>query len=153
MLHVVAEKELVGFIGKEIGASDWFEITQEQVNTFADATLDHQFIHVDQEAAESSVFGGTIAHGFLTLSMLSHLVKSVGVVPDNAVMGVNYGMNKVRFLNPVRVGKRIRAHSKIVDVVEKSKGQYLLTTEITVEIEGVDKPAMIAEWLTMLFTG
>jgi len=153
MLHIVPENELSSFVGKELGASEWFQITQQQVDTFADATHDHQFIHIDQEAAAKTPFGGTIAHGFLTLSMLSHLVKTVSVAPENAVMGINYGMNKVRFLNPVRVGKRVRAHSKLIDVVEKSKGQFLLTTEISVEIEGVDKPAMIAEWLTMVFTG
>ena len=153
MLHVVEKEELESFVGKSLGHSEWLEITQDRVNQFADATLDHQFIHIDEEQAAKTPFGGTIAHGFLTLSLLSHLCAGVGVVPKNVVMGVNFGMNKVRFLNPVRVGSKVRAQTTLKEVVEKAPGQYLFTTEVTVEIEGVDKPALIAEWLTMTFTG
>ncbi len=153
MLHVVPKEQLQDYIGKDLGHSDWLEVEQERVNQFADATLDHQFIHIDPEAAAKTPFGGPIAHGFLSLSLLSHFAASCTVQPDSVVMGVNYGLNKVRFLNPVPVGSRIRAHGKLLDVVEKSPGGYLFTTEMTIEIEGVDKPAMIAEWLTMSFTG
>lgn len=140
-------------IGTELGPSEWFEITQERVDAFADATLDHQFIHVDPAKAAATPFGGTIAHGFLTLSLLVHLAGELVIVPEGTVMGINYGTNKVRFLAPVRVGKRIRAHARLIDTVEKSPGRHLSTYEVTVEIEGEDKPALIAEWLSMAVTG
>ncbi len=131
-------------------ASDWMEITQERVNDFADATLDHQFIHLDEEAAAATPFGGTVAHGFLTLSLLVHLstsIKREGPPLEGVLMGVNYGMNKVRFINPVRVGKQIRAHSKVIDVTLKGNAVDQIQ-EFTVEIEGEDKPALVAEWIT-----
>jgi len=140
-------------IGKEVGVTDWLEITQEQVNQFADATLDHQFIHVDPEAAAKTPFGGPIAHGFLTLSLLSYFaVNGAGVSVDGTVMGINYGLDKVRFVQPVRVGKRVRARSILLSGEEKKPNHLLFKQAVTVEIEGENKPALIAEWLTMVVT-
>jgi acyl dehydratase len=149
MLEVVAKEKLTDYIGKELEAGDWFTITQDQVNTFADATLDHQFIHIDEEKAKETPFGGTIAHGFLTLSMLVHLTENCSIVPENIVMGVNYGFDKVRFINPVRVGSEVRAKVTIADVTHKDGGQILIKQAISVEIKGQDKPALIGEWLLM----
>ena len=141
------------YIGEEIGVTDWLEITQDQVNQFADATLDHQFIHVDPEAATNSPFGGPIAHGFLTLSLLSYFAgNGAGVSVEGAVMGINYGLDKVRFIQPVHVGKRVRARSRLLSGEEKKPGHYLFKQAVTVEIEDDDKPALIAEWLTMVVT-
>jgi len=136
-------------IGKDPVAGEWFEIDQDRIQAFADATLDHQFIHLDPERAAQTPFGGTIAHGFLTLSMLVHLSESIpSDTPklDGVLMGVNYGMNKVRFINPVRTGSRVRATAAYVDV--KIKGNAVdATRAMTVEIEGADKPALVAEWI------
>ncbi len=136
--------------GRDEGHGDWFEITQDQINQFADCTIDHQFIHVNPErAAAETPFGGTIAHGFLTLSMLAHLTASVpSEMPplEGVVMGINYGFDKVRFINPVNSGKRIRAHS-VVKSVELKGSAINSTRTITVEIEGVDKPALAADWI------
>ncbi len=141
------------FIGQELGVSDWITIDQDRVNAFADCTIDHQWIHVDQERAAASPLGGTIAHGYLTLSLLTTLTESVGVVPEgNIAMALNYGTDKVRFLNPVPVGSRIRLRSVLGDITEKGGGRYLFKINNTVEIEGVDKPAMIADTLFMIFT-
>jgi len=139
------------YLGKDLGSSDWLEITQERVNQFAQATGDFQFIHMDPErAAKESPFGGTIAHGFLTLSLLSMLsAQSPTIKIQGCSVSINYGLDKVRFLNPVAVGSRIRAHFSLVSAVEKSPGAYLLKHKITVEVEGANKPAMIAEWLGM----
>jgi acyl dehydratase len=139
-------------VGDEIGVSDWFEVTQENVNTFADVTKDHQFIHIDPVEAAKTPFGGTIAHGFYTMSMLSHFAENgCGITIEDAKMGVNYGCDKLRFIQPVRVGSRIRGRSILTSVVEKNPGQFLFTQTITVEIENSEKPALIAEWLTMAF--
>ena len=139
-------------IGKPEGHGDWLEITQERVNAFADVSEDHQFIHVDPEAAAQTPFGGPIAHGFLTLSLLTVLSSTIPQDPGlraGAVMGVNYGFDKVRFVSPVRVGKRIRA-SAVVAAVE-IKGNNLQTTRtMTVEIEGEAKPALVADWVTRI---
>ena len=140
-------------IGEEIGVTDWLESTQEQVNQFADATIDHQFIHVDPEAAAQTPFGGPIAHGFLTLSLLSYFaVNGAGVSVEGTVMGINYGLDKVRFIQPVHVGKRVRARSTLLSGQEKNPGQFLFKQSVTVEIEGDDKPALVADWLTMVVT-
>jgi acyl dehydratase len=130
-------------------AGEWFELTQERINDFADTTLDHQFIHIDPERAAKTPFGGTVAHGFLTLSMLVHLSTTIPVdTPslDGVLMGVNYGLNKVRFINPVPAGSRIRATSQTVDLVLKGNA-IDMTRLMTVEIEGQEKPALIAEWI------
>ena len=138
--------------GVDGGPGEWFEVTQEQINQFADATLDHQFIHIDPEAAAATPFGGTIAHGFLTLSMLSHLTTSIPQdLPhlDGMLMGINYGFDKVRFVAPVPSGSRIRATSVLAK--RALKGTSLdLTRTVTVEVEGGDKPAIVADWITRI---
>ena len=133
--------------------SDWVEVTQAMIDTFADATGDHQFIHVDPERAKLTPFGGTIAHGFLTLSLMPLLAAKVPDAPQIAgvKMGVNYGGNKVRFLTPVRSGTRVRGRFKLLSFDEKRPGQWQQTVEFTVEIEGADKPAMVAEWISQIF--
>lgn len=140
-------------IGQEIGVSDWFTIDQARIDAFADATLDHQFIHVDPEKAKLTPFGTTIAHGFLTLSLLPHLVTGLGVGVEGAVMGLNYGFDRIRFLAPVKVGSRVRARARLADFQQKSPGQYLISQEITIEIENEPRPALVATWLTMVMTG
>ena len=147
MIEHVAATALTEYIGKDLEPSDWLTIEQERVNQFADATSDHQFIHINPEAAAKTPFGGTIAHGFLTLSLLSHLLGESGVAPKNMVMAINYGLNKVRFLEPVKVGQRVRVHQKITEVVEKRPHQWLITSAISMEIDGAEKPAFIAEML------
>lgn len=145
-------QELAAKVGENIGTSEWVEMTQERINLFADATLDHQFIHIDEDKAKMTPFGGTIAHGFLTLSMIPHLSAKGGVPrPDGIKMGVNYGGNKTRFISPVKSGKRIRGRWKLVEMVEKRPGQWQQTSEITIEIEGEDKPALITEWIMQFF--
>jgi len=145
-------QELAAKTGEVIGVSDWFAVTQERINMFADATGDHQFIHIDEEKAKHTPFGGTIAHGFLTLSLLPVLgAMTEGARVDGIKMGVNYGGNKTRFISPVRAGKRVRAHTKLLERVEKRPGQWQQTNEITIEIEGEDKPALICEWITLFF--
>ncbi len=141
-------------VGNDEGTGEWFEVTQDQINQFADVTFDHQFIHVDPEAAKATPFGTTIAHGFLTLSMLTHLSAGTSGPVDpkkfeGLLMGVNYGFNKVRFINPVKVGSRIRARAVTSNV--ELKGNAIDTTrDFTVEIEGEDKPALVAEWITRM---
>lgn len=144
-------KDLDQYIGQQTGTSDWLLVDQERVNKFADVTEDHQFIHVDPERAKETQFGGPIAHGYLTLSLLSYLgYTGNGLKLNNTAVSINYGSNKVRFLHPVAVGKRIRAHYKFLGYEEKKPGNVLLRNEVTVEIEGVDKPALIAETLAMI---
>jgi acyl dehydratase len=143
-------------VGQPEGAGEWFEVTQELVNQFADVTHDHQFIHVDPEAAKATPFGGTIAHGFLTLSMLTHLGASIPQDPARfagILMGVNYGFDKVRFVSPVPVGSRIRATSELTDVTLKDANNLQVTRRFTVEVDGVDRPAVVADWVTRLTYG
>lgn len=150
MFKTLKPEQLSEAVGEELGVSGWLTVTQADVNTFADVTRDHQFIHVDPEKAKQTPFGGTIAHGFLSLSLLSYFAEDgAGVWVEGASIGVNYGFDKVRFIHPVRVGARIRARATLVSAEEKVPGQYLLKSAITVEIDGADKPALIAEWLTM----
>lgn len=149
MADKIQAAELPGMVGKELEPSPWLEITQERVNQFADATNDHQFIHVDLEKAKQTPFGGTIAHGFLSLSLLSYLNAQTAIVPEGLVMGINYGSDKVRFLAPVNVGKRIRSRQKILEVTEKKPGQWLIKTDVSVEIDGEETPALVAEILSM----
>jgi acyl dehydratase len=153
MSKVVSKEELKNYIGTETGVSDWFEIDQDRINKFADVTMDHQFIHIDPVAAAKTPFGTTIAHGFLTLSMMSHLANGSMIGVEGAVMGINYGCDKVRFLSPVKVDSSIRARVKLTDVTEKGGGRLLLKSEITIEIKDEKHPAMIAEWLTMVVLG
>jgi acyl dehydratase len=145
-------------IGKDEGTGDWFQVTQDQVDQFADITHDHQFIHVDPERAKDTPFGTTIAHGFLTLSMLTHLSGSASSAPPDPakyagmLTGINYGFNKVRFVSPVKVGSRIRARA--VTANAELKGNAVeLTRNITVEIEGEEKPALAAEWVVRTVYG
>ena len=147
MIRLVPAETLVDYVGKEIGSSEWFEVDQERINQFADATLDHQFIHIDSEKA-TPLFGSTIAHGFLSLSLIPHLTSQVVLAPENLKHVFNYGLDKVRFINPVNVGSKVRTHSKVVSVDDKGDGRYLMKTEITMEIEGADKPAFVAETLS-----
>jgi acyl dehydratase len=139
-------------MGQEVGVSSWLTVDQERIETFADATDDRQFIHVDPDAAARTPFGGTIAHGFLTLSLLSRMAAEVVLVPDTTKMIVNYGLDRVRFLAPVRSGKRVRGRFTLDSVDEKAAGQSLLRHTISIEIEDEDKPALSAVWLTLLFT-
>jgi len=150
---VVPKEQLADHVGTEYAPSEWVTLDQERINTFADCTEDHQFIHIDEEKAAQTPFGGTIAHGFLTLSMLSKMMEGQGVVPENIVMGINYGFDKVRFLAPVRAGKRVRTQRKLVSVDQKDDNRFLMKSEVTVEIEGEDTPALVAEWLTMMVVG
>jgi acyl dehydratase len=150
MTKTVKAEELPGLVGTELEPSPWLEITQERVNQFADATNDHQFIHVDAEKAAKTPFGGPIAHGFLSLSLLSYLNAQTAIVPENLVMGINYGSDKVRYLAPVRIGTRIRSRQKLLDVTEKKPGQWLMKYAVTVEIEGEETPALVAEILSMM---
>jgi acyl dehydratase len=139
-------------IGAELGTSDWLLIDQQRINDFADCTGDHQFIHVDPEKAKQTPFGGTIAHGFLSLSLITQFSESVGCGFENMVMGINYGFDKVRFLAPIRVNSRIRAHVRLLDVQEKKPDHFLIRKEISLEIEDETTPALIAEWLIMFIT-
>jgi acyl dehydratase len=138
-------RELEGRIGQEIGVSPWLEITQERVDTFAKAIDDFQWIHVDRERAKASPFGGTIAHGFLTLSILSHLAERTFSFSDRK-MGINYGLNRVRFTSPVKSGSRVRARFTLAGY-DKLEGGVQITWNTTVEIENSEKPALIAEWI------
>jgi acyl dehydratase len=151
-VSTITTEEMARRIGTET-VSDWVEVTQTMIDTFADATGDHQFIHVDPERAKATPFGGTIAHGFLTLSLMPLLASKVPDAPriEDVRMGVNYGGNKVRFLTPVRSGKRVRGRFKLLSFEEKRPGQWQQTVEFTVEIEGADKPAMVAEWISQIF--
>ncbi len=145
-------QDIAAKTGEIIGISDWAEMSQDRINLFADATGDHQFIHIDEAKAKMTPFGGTIAHGFLTLSMIPYLGANSNMPRLEGVkMGVNYGGNKTRFISPVRSGKRIRGHWKLLEMVEKRPGQWQQTCEITIEIEGEDKPALICEWITQYF--
>jgi acyl dehydratase len=150
MTKTIKVSEFPALVGKELEPSSWIEITQERVNQFAEATNDFQFIHVDPEKAAQTPFGGPIAHGFLSLSLLSYLNAQTAIVPENLLMGINYGSDKVRYLMPLRVGKRVRSKQTILEVSEKSPGQWLLKTAVTVEIEGEKTPALAAEILSML---
>ncbi|KQZ63724.1 MaoC family dehydratase [Sphingopyxis sp. OPL5] len=151
-MATITPQELQTRVGETIGTSEWVLVDQDMINKFADATGDHQFIHIDEEKAKLTPFGGTIAHGFLTLSLIPMLgAKTDSPKIDGIKMGVNYGGNKVRFLAPVRSGKRVRSHVKLLELDEKRPGQWQQTNEITVEIEGEDKPALIAEWITQFF--
>jgi acyl dehydratase len=143
--------EIRSRIGSEVGVSSWLTMDQQRINEFADATEDRQFIHTDPETAAQTPFGGTIGHGFLTLSMLSRMAAEGMLVPDSIKMALNYGLDRVRFIAPVRSGKRIRGRFRLDSVDQKAPGQLLFRHTVTVEIEGEEKPALTAEWLGLLF--
>jgi acyl dehydratase len=145
MKQSIKAEELKRLIGQESNPSSWLEITQERINQFADATDDHQFIHVDPARASETPFGGTIAHGFLTLS-------TAEISPDveGRVMGINYGLDKLRFVQPVKAGSRVRARQELLKAVERKPGYWMIKTRITMEIEGEEKPALIAETISII---
>ncbi|MCA3701292.1 MAG: MaoC family dehydratase, partial [Brevundimonas sp.] len=140
---------LSSLIGQEVGVSRWIEIDQARIDAFAKITEDEQFIHVDPEAAKATPFGGTIAHGFLTLSLASAMSYDAVTPLEGVVMGVNYGFDKLRFLAPVPAGSKVRGRFKLLSADDKGGGRWLLKHELTVEIDGSEKPALIAEWLGM----
>jgi len=144
--------EIRGRIGEEIGVSSWLTVDQARIDAFAEATEDRQFIHNDPIAAAQTPFGGTIAHGFLTLSLLSRMAADAMLAPEGLKMAVNYGLDRVRFLAPVHSGKRVRGRFNLDSVEEKAPGQWLLRHTVTVEIEGENKPALTAIWLGLIFT-
>ncbi len=144
--------EIRGKVGASLGISPWIEVSQQSIDTFADVTGDQQFIHVDTVAAAQTPFGGTIAHGFLTLSLLSQMAAHLMLVPDTTKMAVNYGFDKVRFITPVRAGKRVRGHFKLTSIEEKQLGQWQFVHNVTVEIEEEEKPALVADWIGRVFT-
>ncbi len=152
MSNEVTLEELKAYVGKELSPSDWFEIKQERINQFADCTDDHQYIHVDPERMRDSPFGCTIGHGFLSLSLLAGHRSSDWPQLKNTVMSLNYGLDRVRFINPVKVSSKVRFRTKILSVTEKSPGRVLIKAQKTLEIDGEEKPAMIAETLAMLVT-
>ena len=137
-------------IGQEIGCSSWLTVDQDRIHAFAEATEDRQFIHVDPDAAASTPFGGTIAHGFLTLSLLSRMAAEAMLIPDSLKMAVNYGFDSVRFLAPVRAGKRVRGCFTLDSIDEKGPGKILMRHQVEVEIEGEDKLALTAVWLGLM---
>jgi len=137
-------------VGTEIGVSDWILVDQERIDAFAAATEDRQFIHVDPEAAARTPFGGTIAHGFLTLSLLSRMAADVILQPEGVKMGINYGFDRVRFLAPVRAGGRVRGRFILKSIEEKRPSQWQFLHAVTVEIEDEEKPALMADWIGML---
>lgn len=147
----VSIEELKDCIGKELGHSDWLTVDQTRVDRFAECTGDHQFIHVDPEKARQTPFGGTIAHGFLSLSLLPLLMENLMLVPQGTKMAVNYGLDSLRFIQPVRVGSRVRLAATLLDAYEKNPGQWLLKTRAEMQIEGSQKPAYIAESLALCF--
>lgn len=143
--------EIRARVGSEIGVSSWVAVGQERINSFAKATEDLQFIHVDPEAAARTPFNGTIAHGFLTLSLLSHMGAETMLIPNGVRMAINYGLDRVRFLAPVKSGARIRGRFLLDSIEEKAPGQVLMRHVVTVEIDGEDKPALTAQWLGLIF--
>jgi acyl dehydratase len=143
--------EIAAKVGTEIGVSDWLTIDQAAIDTFADVTQDHQFIHTDPEAAAKTPFGGTVAHGFLTLSLLSRMAADVMLRPEKVTMAVNYGFERVRFIAPVRSGSRVRGRFVLASAQEKRPGQWQFVHQVTIEIEGQDKPALNADWIGLIF--
>ena len=151
-MPVASLDEIRARVGQEIGLSSWLAVDQDRIDLFAEATEDRQFIHTDPAAAAQTPFGGTIAHGFLSLSLLSRMGAEVMLAPEGAKMALNYGLDRVRFLAPVRSGKRVRGRFTLDSVEERAPGQWLFRYQVTVEIEGEEKPALTAAWLGLIFT-
>ncbi len=151
-MTTLTREEYQAKLGQPIGTSRWYEITQDRIDQFAGCTEDHQYIHIDPARAAETPFGGTIAHGFLTLSMLSAMVYEMPSI-EGVVMGVNYGLNKVRFISPVRSGARIRGHFTLTQIDDIRPTEIQTTMTVTVEIEGQEKPALVAEWLGRRYFG
>ena len=150
-MPIASIEDIRARVGSEIGVSDWITVDQDRIDRFAEATEDRQFIHVDPEAAKQTPFGGTIAHGFLSLSLLSRMATDVMLAPDTLKMGVNYGLDRVRFIAPVRSGSRVRGRFTLDSAEDKAPGQLLVRHTVTVEIEDGAKPALTAQWLGLLF--
>ncbi|MEZ5896452.1 MAG: MaoC family dehydratase [Parvularculaceae bacterium] len=150
-MPVIKVEKLSEYVGKQTGISDWLMVDQDRINVFADVTEDHQFIHVNPEAAKMTPFGTTVAHGFLTLSLLSKMAENAVLILDGVKMGLNYGFDKVRFMSPVKSGKRVRGHFTLMSADQKIPGQWQFKYAVKVEIEGEEKPALAAEWLSMQF--
>ena len=148
-VQVVSKEDFLAAAGTKLEPGEWVEMSQARINEFAECTEDRQFIHIDEENAAKTPFGGTIAHGLLTLSMLVKMTESANIVPENIMMGVNYGFDKIRFLAPVRAGKRVRAHVEVAEVTQKDDNRFVSKLAISVEIEGEETPALIAEWMNM----
>jgi acyl dehydratase len=146
---IVPQATLRDYIDRELEPSDWLVIDQERINAFAETTLDHQFIHIDEGRAAQTPFGSTIAHGYLTLSLISHFAAECGISPENADMALNYGSDRVRFPQPVKVNSRIRARAVLKEVDDGEPGRILIRTKFTIEIEGEEKPAMVAIILSL----
>lgn len=149
MPQVISVEELEAAAGREFGPSDWLQVDQARINRFAEATIDHQFIHVDPKAAAATPFGTTIAHGFLTLSLVPFLTAGLTPAPKGLTTVINYGLNRVRFLQPVKVDSEIRASIKILEVRRKGRSRVLMTSEVTIEIRGEKRPALLAEALIL----
>ncbi len=149
MALTLSVDQLNDYIGEEVGISEWLLVDQERINQFAEATGDHQYIHVDSERAAQTPFGSTIAHGFLTMSLMVLMGYEGSTKLKNSVMGINYGFDKLRFINPVKVNSKIRGRFRLISAEEKNSNQWLLKHNITVEIAGEEKPALVAEWLGM----
>ena len=145
----VPKEQLQDYIDQPRAPSDWLRVDQDMINRFADATMDHQFIHVDEARAAETPFGSTIAHGYLTLSLISHFLGEVAVGPEGTAMAINYGSDKIRYLQPVKVDSDIRAHATLRSVSDKAPGQILTKTDISIEIKGEEKPALVAEILSL----
>ncbi len=145
----IKKEEIEKYINYEIKPTKWHQVTQAQIDQFADCTLDHQFIHVDPEQAKQTMYGTTIAHGFLSLSMLSHFAEEFSLLIEGFYMGLNAGFDKVRFIHPVKVNSKVRACAKVLKIEESKPGQFRFITEITIEIENEEKPALIAEWVSV----
>ena len=144
--------EIKSKVGTEIGVSDWILVDQDRIDRFAEVTEDRQFIHVDPvRAAAETPFGGTVAHGFLSLSLLSRMGEDAFLQPPNVKLGVNYGFERVRFMSPVKAGKRVRGRFKLVSADERRPGQWRFVHEVTVEIENEQKPALTVEWIGVIF--
>jgi acyl dehydratase len=152
MGDVVPPQDLAAMVGSELPPSPWLAIDQPRIDAFAEVTEDHQFIHVDPARAAQTPFGSTIAHGFLTLSLLTPLLEDAMPLVEGAAMTINYGFDRVRFIAPVKVGSRIRARATIAEVTERTPGQHLVRYDVTVDIEGEERPALRAEWLAMTIT-
>ena len=150
-MPIASLEDIRSRIGEEVGVSSWLTVDQPRIDAFADATEDHQFIHVDPAAAAAAGLGGTIAHGFLSLSLLSRMAADAISVPQGLKMAVNYGFDRVRFLAPVRSGRRVRGRFTLDSAEEKAPGQWLMRHNVTVEIEGEAKPALTADWLGLMF--
>ena len=151
-MPIASIEDIQSKVGTEVGVSDWILVDQARIDAFAEITEDPQFIHIDPEAAAKTPFGGTVAHGFLTLSLLSRMAADAMPRPEGVKMGVNYGFERVRFMAPVRSGKRVRGRFTLARFEEKRPGQWQFVHNVTVEIEGEEKPALVADWIGLIFT-